>query len=95
MIRSSTYNSHTDTVPLIPASKAIIDSVAGVQVVNGAFSIDFPDLRSGRFDSISEGLKDEDKEDKIKQVGLLCQCMPRHAKSMQRAGFGYRFSPSS
>ena len=37
----------------------------------------------------------EDKKDKIKRVGLVCQGMPRHAKSMQRAGFGYRFSPSS
>ena len=47
MIRSSTYDSHTDTVPLIPASIAIndIDSVAGVQVVDSAFSIDLPDLR--------------------------------------------------
>ncbi len=46
MIRSSTNNSHTDPVPLIPASIAINDiySVAGVQVVNGAFSVDSPDL---------------------------------------------------
>ena len=57
MIRSSTYNSHTDTVPLIPASIAIddIDSVPGVQVVDGAFSVDLPDLDLTR----SEGLKDE------------------------------------
>ena len=47
MISSSTYDSHTDTVALIPASIAIndIDSVAGIQVVDGAFSVDFPDLR--------------------------------------------------
>ena len=58
MIRSSTYDSHTDTVPLIPASIAIddIDSVAGVQVVDGAFSIDLPDLDLIRSE---EGLKDE------------------------------------
>ena len=56
MIRSSTYDSHTDTVPLIPASIAIndIDSVAGVQVVDGAFSIDLPDLW---FDTVREGLQ--------------------------------------
>ena len=46
MIRSSTDNSHTNTVPLIPASIAIndIDSVAGIQVVDSTFSVDLPDL---------------------------------------------------
>ena len=90
MIGSSTYDSHTDTVPLIPASVAIndIDSIAGVQVVDGAFSIDLPHL----FFNSSEvrGLKDGDKEDKIKQVGLHCQaCQACQAcQGMQRAGFG-------
>lgn len=48
MIRSSANNSYTDPVPLIPASIAIndIDPVAGIQVVNGAFSVDPPDLGS-------------------------------------------------
>ena len=47
MIRSSTDNSHTDAITLIPASITInnIDSVAGIQVVDGAFSIDPPNLR--------------------------------------------------
>lgn len=46
MIRSSANNSHTYTVTLIPASIAIndIDSVAGIQIVDGAFSVDPPDL---------------------------------------------------
>lgn len=46
MIRSSTNNSHTDPVPLIPASIAIddIDSIAGIQVVDSPLSIDPPDL---------------------------------------------------
>ena len=47
MIRSSTNNSHANAVPLIPASIAIndIDSVAGIQIVDGSFSVDPPDLR--------------------------------------------------
>lgn len=46
MIRSSTNNSHADAVPFIPASITIndIDSVASIQVVDGAFSIDPPNL---------------------------------------------------
>ena len=46
MVRSGTNNAHTDAVPLIPASKAIndIDSIAGIQVVDGPFSVDSPDL---------------------------------------------------
>lgn len=47
MIRSSTDNSHTDPIALIPASIAIndIDSVTGVQVVDSPFSVYPPDLR--------------------------------------------------
>ena len=46
MIRSSTDDSHTDTVPLIPTSIAIndIDSITRIQVVDGTFSINLPDL---------------------------------------------------
>ena len=46
MIGSSADNSHTDPVPLIPAGIPVndIDSVAGVQVVDRAFSVDPPDL---------------------------------------------------
>ena len=46
MICSSTNNSHTDPVPLIPASVAIDDiyTVAGVQVIDSPFSVDPPDL---------------------------------------------------
>ncbi len=46
MIGSSADNSHTDPVPLIPTGIPInyIDSVAGVQVVDRAFSVDPPDL---------------------------------------------------
>ena len=48
MIGSSAYDSHTDSVPLIPAGVAIndIDSVTSVQVVDRAFSVDPPDLMS-------------------------------------------------
>lgn len=46
MIRSGTNNSHTDPVPLIPASVAIdyIDSVAGIQIVDSSLSVNSPDL---------------------------------------------------
>ena len=46
MIGSSTNNSYTDPVPLIPASIPIndIDSVARIQVVDSPFSVDSPDL---------------------------------------------------
>ena len=46
MIRSSTDNSYTDPVPLIPASIAIndIDSVAGIQIVDSSLSVDLPHL---------------------------------------------------
>ena len=46
MIRSGTNNAHTDPVPLIPASITIndIDSIAGIQVVDGPFSVNSPDL---------------------------------------------------
>ena len=59
MIRSSTNDSHTDTVSLIPTSIAIndIDSVAGVQVIDGAFSIDLPDLDLIRSERSERGSK--------------------------------------
>lgn len=46
MIRSGADDSDIDTVALVPSGEAINDvySVAGVQIVDRAFSIDFPDL---------------------------------------------------
>ena len=46
MIRTGTNNAHTDAEPLIPASITIndIDSIASIQVVDGPFSVDSPDL---------------------------------------------------
>ncbi len=46
MIGSSTDNSHTDPVSLIPTGISVndIDSVAGIQIVDRAFSVDPPDL---------------------------------------------------
>ena len=46
MIRSGTDNAHTDAVSLIPASITIndINSIAGIQVVDGPLSVDSPDL---------------------------------------------------
>ena len=79
MIRSSANNSHTDPVPLIPASIAIndIDPVAGIQVVNGAFSIDSPDLGSY---CQKRGLKRGTRlEDKIRHVGCFAKtCKKPH-----------------
>jgi hypothetical protein len=46
MVGTGADNSDTDAVPLVPASIAIddIDSVPSVEVVDGTFSIDLPDL---------------------------------------------------
>ena len=46
MIGSGADDPNTDTVLLIPSGKAIdnIDAIPGVQVINGSFSIDLPDL---------------------------------------------------
>ena len=81
MIRSGTNNAHTDAVPHIPTSKTIndIDSIAGIQVVDGPFSIDSPDL------TVKCQQREWEGQDKIRSCrGLL----PRHA--MQRAAFGSR-----
>jgi hypothetical protein len=46
MIGTSADHPNIDTVPLIPAREAIdnIDSVPGVQIVYGSFSVDSPNL---------------------------------------------------
>ena len=46
MVGSGTDDSNIDTISLIPSSKAIdnVDSVSGVQIVDSAFPVDFPDL---------------------------------------------------
>ena len=46
MISPGADDSNIDAVSLIPSCKAIynIDSIPGVQIVDSAFSIDFPDL---------------------------------------------------
>lgn len=46
MIRSGAYDADIDAVSFVPACEAIddVDSVSGVQVVNGALAVDFPNL---------------------------------------------------
>lgn len=46
MVGTSTDNADFDSVAFIPAGKAIddINSVSGVQVVDGAFAVDSPNL---------------------------------------------------
>jgi hypothetical protein len=46
MVGTGADNSDVDAVPLVPAGVAIndVDSVPGVEVVDGTFSIDLPDL---------------------------------------------------
>jgi hypothetical protein len=47
MIGTSANHPNIDTVTLIPAREAIdnIDSVSGIQIVDGSFSVDSPNLR--------------------------------------------------
>ena len=47
MVSSGTDDSNIDPVSFIPACKTIddIDAIAGVQVVDGSFSVDLPDLQ--------------------------------------------------
>ena len=49
MVSSCANNSDIDSISLIPSSEAIdnIDTVPCVEIVNGAFSVDFPDLSRG------------------------------------------------
>ncbi len=46
MVRSGAYDADIDAVPFVPACEAIddVDSVSGVQVVNSALAVDFPNL---------------------------------------------------
>jgi hypothetical protein len=46
MVGTSTNDSDLNSVFLVPASKSIdnIDAVPGVQVINGTFSVDSPNL---------------------------------------------------
>ena len=46
MVGSSTHDTDIDSISFVPASKAInnVDAVSGVQIVDGSFTIDFPDL---------------------------------------------------
>ena len=46
MVGSSTDNADADAIPFVPAGVAIndVDAVSSVEVVDGAFSVDFPDL---------------------------------------------------
>jgi hypothetical protein len=46
MVRACAHHTDVDAVFLIPTSIAIddIDAVAGVEVVNGSFPVDLPDL---------------------------------------------------
>ena len=46
MVSSGADNADADAIPLIPTGIAIddIDAVSGVEVVDSAFSVDFPDL---------------------------------------------------
>ena len=48
MICSGANHANVDAIPLIPTGKAIYDvnAIPGVQVVDGSFSIDFPDLNA-------------------------------------------------
>lgn len=46
MVCSGAYDADIDTIPLVPSCEAVddVDSVSGVEVVDGAFPVDFPDL---------------------------------------------------
>jgi hypothetical protein len=46
MVRTSANHSYAYPVALIPASESIhdVDPVPGVEVVNGTFTVDAPDL---------------------------------------------------
>lgn len=46
MVGTSTDNTDADSVALVPSSVTIdnIDAVSCVEVVNGTFAVDFPDL---------------------------------------------------
>lgn len=47
MVSSRAHNADVDAVALIPSCEAIddIDAIAGVEVVDGTFTVDFPDLQ--------------------------------------------------
>ena len=47
MVGTGADNANVDAVSLVPAGEAIddVDSVAGVEVVNGTFTVDTPDLQ--------------------------------------------------
>ena len=46
MVGTSTDNSDPNSVLLVPSCKAVhdVDTVSGVEVVNGTFTVDSPDL---------------------------------------------------
>ena len=46
MVGTSTHDSDLDSVLLIPSCKAVdnVDAVSCVQVINGTFTVDSPDL---------------------------------------------------
>jgi len=50
MVGAGADNAHLDSVALIPSCEAVddVDSVSGVQIVNGTFSVDLPDLDAHR-----------------------------------------------
>jgi hypothetical protein len=49
MVGAGADDPHADPIALIPASETIHDiyPVAGIEIVNGTFAVDFPDLKRG------------------------------------------------
>lgn len=47
VVGTSAHNADIESIALVPPGKAVndIDAISGVEVVDGAFSIDAPDLR--------------------------------------------------
>ena len=47
MVGTSADDAHADPVALVPSCEAIddVDAVPGVEVINGTFAVDAPDLR--------------------------------------------------
>jgi hypothetical protein len=47
MVGAGADDPHADSVALVPAGKTVNDiyPVAGVEIINGAFAVDSPDLK--------------------------------------------------
>ena len=56
MVGTSTDNPDLDPVLLIPSRKAVhdVDTVSGIQVVDGTFTVDSPNLTSSLLAKLSE-----------------------------------------